>query len=175
MPHNNCLRAALFELIVCTALFELIVLQSENLSGKYAKLHTVATSNNRDQAPRSLYYCMFVPHTYGCSSSRISRSWWIAHSTPTVKLQKHPLLFATNHTDRMFFLWTLHLAQPSHPGHSTILLRSESLSGKSAKLRTMAATNNRDQVPQSLYYCLFVHVYKGVILCAYPVHGESHI
>jgi len=30
---------------------------------------------------RSLYYYLFVPHIYGCYSSRTSRSWWIAHST----------------------------------------------------------------------------------------------
>jgi len=38
--------------------------------------------------------------------------------------------FTTNCTDCVFFLWRLHQARPSHPGHSTILLRSESPSGK---------------------------------------------
>jgi len=28
------------------------------------KLHTVAASNNRDQPTRSLYYCLFTPHTH---------------------------------------------------------------------------------------------------------------
>jgi len=46
-----------------------------------AKLHTVAASNNRDHPTRSLYYCLFAPHIYGCCSSRTSRSWWITHST----------------------------------------------------------------------------------------------
>ena len=32
--------------------------------GCLAKLHTVAASNNRDHPTRSLYYCLFVPHTY---------------------------------------------------------------------------------------------------------------
>jgi len=36
------------------------------------------------------------------------------------------LLLTTNHTDCTFVLWRFHMAQPSHPGHSTILLRSES-------------------------------------------------
>ena len=82
------------------------LLRSKSLSGKCAKLHTVAASNNRDHKTtlvitiskyyqlftsftsiirdnslRSLYYCLFVPHIYGCYSSRTSRSWWIAHST----------------------------------------------------------------------------------------------
>jgi len=52
-----------------------------HLSGKCAKLHTVAGSNNRDHLTRSLYYCLFVPHLYGCCSSRASHSWWITHST----------------------------------------------------------------------------------------------
>jgi len=43
--------------------------------------------------------------------------------------------------------------------------------GKCAKLRTMAASNNRDHTPRSLYYCSFTpHVY-GVILHAHPIHG----
>jgi len=29
-----------------------------------AKLRTVAASNNRDDPTRSLYYCLFAPHTY---------------------------------------------------------------------------------------------------------------
>jgi len=56
------------------------------------------------------------------------------------------------------------------------LLRSESPSGMSPKLRTVAASNNRDHAPpQSLYYCLFApHIYC-VVLRAHPVRGESHI
>jgi len=34
-------------------------------------------------------------------------------------------------------------------------LRSEIPSGICAKLRTVAASNNRDHMPRSLYYCLF--------------------
>jgi len=57
----------------------------------------------------------------------------------------------------------------------TILLRSESQSGKCTKLRTVAASNNRDHAPRSLYYCLFApHIY-GAIFRAPPVRGESHI
>jgi len=35
----------------------------------------------RDYTPRSLYYCLFAPHMYGCCSSLTFRSWWIAYST----------------------------------------------------------------------------------------------
>jgi len=35
------------------------------------------------------------------------------------------LPFCNEPHDPTFFLWRLHLARPSHPGHSTILLRSE--------------------------------------------------
>jgi len=44
---------------------ELMLLQSESPSGKCAKLHTVAENNNRDHAPRPLYYCLFAPHMCG--------------------------------------------------------------------------------------------------------------
>jgi len=36
------------------------LLWSESPSGKCAKLHTVKASNNRDQAPQSLYHCLLV-------------------------------------------------------------------------------------------------------------------
>jgi len=41
-----------------------ILLRSEIPSGMCAKLHTVAASNNKDHQTRSLYYCLFAPHTY---------------------------------------------------------------------------------------------------------------
>ena len=41
-----------------------LVLRSEIPSGKCAKLHTMAASNNRDHPTRSLYYCLFAPHIY---------------------------------------------------------------------------------------------------------------
>jgi len=92
------------------------------------------------------------------------------------EVAKTSLLFTTNHTDCTFFLWRLHLAWPSHHhGHSTILLRSESPSGKCAKLHTVAATNNRDyHLTRSLIACLrhirvcvlfFVHIIPFVVNC----------
>jgi len=60
------------------------------------------------------------------------------------------LPFTINRTDRMFFLRRLHLAWPSHPGHSTILLQLKSASGKCAKLHTVPASNNRAHMPWSL-------------------------
>ena len=62
-------------------------------------------------------------------------------------------------------------------GYMHILLRSESPSGKFAKIHTVIASNNKDHAPQSLYYWLFVPhtVYMGVVLRAHAVRGESHI
>ena len=51
----------------------------------------------------------------------------------------------------------------------------ESQSGMCAKLRTVAASNNRDHAPQSLYYCLFAPHVCGVVLRAHSVRGEPHI
>jgi len=84
------------------------------------------------------------------------------NTTSTERLQQHSFLFRANCTDRTFFLWRLYLAWPSHHhGHSTILLRSESQSGKCAKLHTMAASNNRDYHPtRSLIACL-CHIRVG--------------
>jgi len=47
-------------------------------------------------------------------------------------------------------------------------------SGMCAKLRTVAASNNRVHTPRSLYYCLFVPQIYIVVLRAHPVRGEWH-
>jgi len=74
----------------------------------------------RQIAPQSLNCCLFTPHIY--------MLLFFAHipfvvnhtfnATPLERLQQHP------RTDRTFFVWRLNSARPSHPGHSTILLRS---------------------------------------------------
>jgi len=96
------------------------------------------------------------------------------NTTPPERLQQHPLLFATNHTDRMFFVWRLNSARPPHPGHSTILLRSEISSSMCAKLCTVAASNNRDHPTRSLFYCLFAPRSYIFVLRAHPARGESY-
>jgi len=55
-----------------------------------------------------------------------------------------------------------------------LLLRSESPSGMCAKLRTVAASNNRDHPARSLSYCLFAPHTCIFVLRAYPVRGESY-
>jgi len=82
-------------------------------------------------------------------------------------------------------------------GVHLIVLRSESPSGKWAKLHTVAASSNRDHMPWSLfaYASCYVHmlvsakitrhdhsviacsrhIYMGVVLRAHLVRGESHI
>ena len=56
-----------------------------------------------------------------------------------------------------------------------VLLRSEISSGMCAKLRTEAASNNRDHASQSLLLLLAhaTHIYF-FILRAHPIRGESH-
>jgi len=53
-----------------------------------------------------------------------------------------------------------------------VLLRSESPSGKSAKLCTVAASNNKDYTPRSLCCCLIAPRIYSVFLCAHSVRGE---
>jgi len=55
------------------------------------------------------------------------------------------------------------------------VLRLEIPSGMCAKLRTVAASNNRAHMPWSLYYCLFAPRIYIVVLRAHPLRGESHI
>jgi len=43
-----------------------------------------------------------------------------------------------------------------------------------AKLRTVAASNNRDHARNLSSYCLFALHINGVILHAHPVGGELH-
>jgi len=50
----------------------------------------------------------------------------------------------------------------------------KSLSSMFAKLRAVAASNNRVHMPWSLY-CLFAPRIHIVVLHAHPVRGESHI
>jgi len=51
----------------------------------------------------------------------------------------------------------------------------KSPSGMSAKLCTVAASNNRDRPTRSLCYCLFAPHLYSFVLRAHPVRGESHI
>jgi len=63
----------------------------------------------------------------------------------------------------------------SSVAHRLRVLSSESSSDMCAKLRTMAASNNRDHLTRSLYCCLFMPYIYGVFLHAHLVRGESHI
>ena len=123
-----------------------------------AKLHTVTASNNRDRPTRSLYYCLC--HIQYIQVLIFANIPFVVKRTfnamPMERLQQHPLLFAVNCTDRIFLLWSLHLARPSHPGHSNILLRSESPSGMGAKRHTLEASNNSNH-RRDRYRLLLVH------------------
>ena len=52
------------------------------------------------------------------------------HAKPPERLQQHPLVFTTNHTDHTFFVWRLNSARPPHLGHSTIFGVSSSVTHK---------------------------------------------
>ena len=56
-----------------------------------------------------------------------------------------------------------------------VVLRSESPSGKCAKLHSMAPSSNRHYAPRSLYYCLLAPHTCGVVLRAHSVRGETRI
>jgi len=102
------------------------------------------------------------------------------NAMPTERLQQHPLLLYNNHTNGMFFVWRLHLAQPSHPGHITILLRSESPSSKCAKLhnvqQTTTKTTHRDHSVTAcsrliyIYMCCSLRTFRSW----WTVHSAQH-
>ena len=153
-----------------------VVIGKPEPHGMCTKLRTVAASNNRDHVPRSLYYCLFTPHTYDvvlCTHSvqgelciSVQRQQSGCNNIPFFLQQTAPITF---------FLWRFHIAWPSHPGHSTILLRSESPSGMCTKVRTVAASNIRDHVPWLLYYCLFAPHTCGGVLRTHSIRGEPCI
>ena len=63
-------------------------------------------SITRDYTPRSLYNCLFAPHI--CMVLLFTHIPFVVNhtinATPPERLQQHPLLFTTNHTDRTFFV-----------------------------------------------------------------------
>jgi len=64
MRQKLRLFCLLSDTIGCTGHVTRTMLRSEIPSGMCAKLHTMAANNNRDHPTRSLYYCLFAPHTY---------------------------------------------------------------------------------------------------------------
>ena len=55
-----------------------------------------------------------------------------------------------------------------------VVLQSEIPRGMCAKLRTVAASNNRDHARNLSTIACSRYIYYGVILHAHPVRGESH-
>jgi len=77
-----------------------------NPSGMCAKLRTVVASNNRDHAPQSLLL-LLARATYIMVLFFTHIPFVVNHTinaTPPERLQQHPLLFTTNHTDRTLFV-----------------------------------------------------------------------
>ena len=127
-----------------------------------------------DYMSRSLFYCLFMPHNIWVSF--FTHILFVVNctfnATLTEGLQQHPLqaLFHSELHHRTFFLWRLHLARPSHLGHSTTLLLLENPSDMCAKRHTMAASNNRDHMPWSLF--VYASHYVQSFTCLY--HQRLH-
>jgi len=114
-----------------------LLLRSESPSSMCTKLHTVAASNNRDHPARSLYYCLFVPHICGVFLRAHS-----VHGEPCISAQHQQS--GCNITQQI----------KNWCANQELVLRSEIPSGMCAKLRTVAASNNRDHAHNLSYYCL---------------------
>ena len=95
---------------------------------------------------------------------------------------KHPLLFITitNHTDRTFFLWRLHCTW--HDLHILVtapFCSDQKSRAESAQRFTLVPSNNRNYMPYSLYYCLFMpHIYGSYSSCTshswWIAHATPH-
>jgi len=111
-----------------------------------------------------------------CCFKRSDWQPWIWHLFTTQWVMYSESYFTNVGNDLRVYL-TLLVNNCSGKGHflNLVVLQSESPSGISAKLHTVAASNNRDYMPWSLYYCLFAPHICGVFLRTRPVHGESHI
>jgi len=92
------------------------------------------------------------------------------NATLTERLRQHPLFFTMNHTNCKFFVWRLTLAWPLHPGHSTILLQSESQAA-CAQSFALWYPATIEIIRRNLSIACSRYIYNGV---AHPVHGESH-
>jgi len=154
-----------------------ILLWSESSSSKWTKLQTATASNNRDHAPQSLYYCLFVPLIYmglvvhahpihGESHIQHNANWEIATTSP-------PFLQWTALITRSFSegcTWSdLHIlvTEPLCCNRKDWVASAQSFT-------LWQQTTIRDHMSWSLDACLR-HKYTGVVLHAYPGHGESHI
>jgi len=57
------------------------ILQRNHSSRTLVILFSLSQASiSRDSTAQSFYYCLFMPHIYGCWSLCTSHSWWIAHS-----------------------------------------------------------------------------------------------
>jgi len=124
----------------------------------------------------ALYNCLFAPHI--CMVLFFTHIPFVVNhtinATPPERLQQHPLLFTTNCTDRTFFVWRLNSTRPSHPGHSTILLQSETPAACAQSFASWQHATIEIMRAFSFTIACSRYMYNGVILRAHPVRGESH-
>ena len=149
----------------------------ERLSGKCAKLHTVAASNNRDHALRSLYYCLFAPLIYGCCFKCTFHSWWTAHSAqrqrrgcnniPSFLQRTAPIACSSCEG---FTQYDLHILVTA-PFCCDWNDRAE---GEQSFTLWQQATIEITCRDHSIAACSF-HLYVGVVFCTHSVCGEPHI
>jgi len=121
---------------------------------------------------RSNFNSSMQPNLFKARASHDCDSDIFGHNSPTDRAGEHiePFEDVESHPVSNKKLWCLRFQL----FFGVIVLRSEIPSGICAKLRTVAASNNRDHPTRSLYYCLFgPHTYIFV-LRAHPVRGESH-
>jgi len=136
-----------------------------------SNFHTLTASSNKDHAQQSHYYCLFAPHIYGCCSSCISRSWWIAHLTQRnwrgcnnilSFLQWTALIACSFHE---VWIWPDLQILPTAP--LSCDRKARAASAQSFTLWQQAAIDIMRR-NHSIIACLH-HIYMRIVLRAYPV------
>jgi len=148
------------------------------MSSKCTKLHTVTASNNRNHAMVTLsllvhaiyIWVLFFMHM----PFLVNRTF---NTMTTERLQQHRTSFSQQIALILCFslILRLHLARPSHPGHSTIFCNREP---QAANVQSFPpwqqATIEITCHDHSIIACSH-HIYISVVLHTHPVCGGSHI
>ena len=112
------------------------------------------SENHRCNQARRQVYSLWRKILYG-----MFKFFWAQQNFGATKNCRAPWLRTWSHNANCFFLIITKAGHNSNVSPTTYR-RCCDRKGKCAKLHTVAASNNRDHAPQSIYYCLFApHIY----------------
>jgi len=137
-----------------------------------AKLRTVAACNRRDHAPQFSYYCLLALHAMVLFFTHIP--FVVNHTINAGEVATTPLPFC-NEPHRSHVLCVkaeLVTTSTSWSQHHFVAIRNPI--SMCAKLRTVAASNNRDHAPQSLLLLLARAAYTMSLFFTHILFVVNH-